>query len=875
MTGSDIRGRFLEYFKKHNHQIVRSSSLVPSDDPTLLFTNAGMVQFKRTFLGEESRSYVRAVTSQKCVRAGGKHNDLENVGYTARHHTFFEMLGNFSFGDYFKEKAVEFAWDLLVNGYSLPADKLWASVYLDDDEAHGIWHRNIGIPEDRIVRFGEKDNFWSMGDTGPCGPCSEILIDRGEKYGCGKPDCRVGCECDRYLEIWNLVFMQFNRDASGKMTPLPKPSIDTGMGLERIVTVIQDVDTNYDTDLILPIIEKTAELSGKRPGESGTSDIAMKVIADHSRAAAFLICDGILPSNEGRGYVLRRIMRRAIRYGRNIGLVKPFLHETSSVVIKIMKEAYPEFDGAEAFITNVIKNEEVRFSETLDNGLKILNDTLSDIKANGRNTVPGDVIFKLYDTYGFPVDIVRDVVRDEKLFLDMDGFDEAMEVQREKSRSVVSFTGISDAYKNLSAKRLIPEFVGYDKLSCDSKVLLIVENGEEVAEAETGRNIEIVTAETPFYGESGGQAGDTGVIRSKNLEISVSDTVKDPTGIIIHRGKVITGTVSKGQMVTLAVDSERRGAIARNHTATHILHSVLRQVLGDHVKQAGSLVAHDRLRFDFTHFSQVDPESLDKIEILVNERIRENVPLSIEEMEADRAFKSGATALFEEKYGDVVRVISLASFSRELCGGTHTDRTGNIGLFKITGEYSIASGVRRIEALTGAAAVVQIQQTATILNETARLVKEKPGALFQRIEKLLSQQKLLEKELEKIKLKVASAAADGIDADIKSLNGISVLVKKVAAETPSGMRDIADKFRDKIKSGIIVLGSAAGSKVLLIVIVTKDLTSKYHAGNIVKQVSSIVGGSGGGRPDMAQAGGNAPEKLDEALAKAYDVVGSL
>ncbi|MBU0545232.1 MAG: alanine--tRNA ligase [Proteobacteria bacterium] len=875
MTGSEIRRRFLEYFQKHDHQIVRSSSLVPSDDPTLLFTNAGMVQFKRTFLGEESRNYVRAVTSQKCVRAGGKHNDLENVGYTARHHTFFEMLGNFSFGDYFKEKAVEFAWDLLINGYGLPAEKLWASVYLDDDEAHGIWHNNIGIPEERIVRFGEKDNFWSMGDTGPCGPCSEILIDRGEQYGCGKPDCRVGCECDRYLEIWNLVFMQFNRDVSGKMTPLPKPSIDTGMGLERIVTVVQNVHTNYDTDLILPIIGKTAELSGKRLGESGASDIAMKVIADHSRAAAFLICDGILPANEGRGYVLRRIMRRAIRYGRNIGLVKPFLHETSGVVIQTMKEAYPEFDGAEAFITNVIKNEELRFSETLDNGLKILNDTLSEIKAKGQNTVPGDVIFKLYDTFGFPVDIVRDVVRDEKLFLDMDGFNGAMEVQREKSRSVVSFTGISEAYKNLSAKRLIPEFVGYDKLSCDSKVLLIVENGKEVAESGPGREIEIVTEETPFYGESGGQAGDTGLIRSENLEISVSDTVKDPTGIIIHKGKVINGTVSKGQVVTLAVDSERRSAVARNHTATHILHSVLRQVLGDHVKQAGSLVTHDRLRFDFTHFSQVDSESLDKIEILVNEKIRENVPLNIEEMDADRAFKSGATALFEEKYGDVVRVISLASFSRELCGGTHTDRTGNIGLFKITGEYSIASGVRRIEALTGTPAVVQIQQTSAVLNETARLVKEKPGLLLQRVEKLISQQKLLEKELEKMKSKVASAATDGIDADIKSVNGISVVVKRVTAETPSGMRDLADKFRDKIKSGIIILGSAAGSKVLLIVVVTKDLTARYHAGNIIKQVSSVVGGGGGGRPDMAQAGGNRPEKLDEALASAYDVIGSL
>ncbi len=873
MTGSEIRREFLEYFKKNSHQVVRSSSLVPSDDPTLLFTNAGMVQFKRTFLGEEKRNYVRAVTSQKCVRAGGKHNDLENVGYTARHHTFFEMLGNFSFGDYFKEKAVEFAWDLLTNGYGLPADKLWASVYLDDDEAHDIWRKNIGVPEERIVRFGEKDNFWSMGDTGPCGPCSEILIDRGEKYGCGRPECKVGCDCDRYLEIWNLVFMQFNRDASGKMTPLPKPSIDTGMGLERIVAVVQNVPTNYDTDLIVPIIKKAGELSGKSLGESAASDVALKVIADHSRAAAFLICDGILPSNEGRGYVLRRIMRRAIRYGRNIGLVKPFLHETSGVVVENMKDAYPEFNGAEAFIYNVINNEEARFSETLDNGLKLLNDELSEIRAKGVNTVPGDVIFRLYDTYGFPVDVVRDIVRDEKLFLDMDGFNAAMEGQREKSRSVAVFTGISEAYKNLSAKRLIPRFVGYEKLSCDSKVILIVEKGKEIREASAGTDIEIVTEETPFYGESGGQTGDAGLITAKDLEIEISDTVKDPTGIIIHKGKVIKGCVSPGQIVTLSVNKERRNATALNHTATHILHSVLRRILGDHVKQAGSLVSPDRLRFDFTHFSGIDKETLDRIESEVNEKIRGNASTSIEEMDTEKAFKSGATALFEEKYGDVVRVISLASFSRELCGGTHTGRTGDIGLFRITGESSVASGVRRIEALTGAAAIKYTQQSENILQAAARLLREKPEELLNRTEKMLIRERFLEKELEKAKSKIASGAADGIDSEIKSLNGVSILVKKVSVETPAALRDLADRFRDKIKSGIVVLGSAAGGKVFLIVVVTKDLTGKYHAGNIVKRISAMVGGGGGGRPDMAQAGGNMPEKLDEALSGVYDMVG--
>jgi alanyl-tRNA synthetase len=634
MTGNEIRSQFLNYFEKHNHRVVRSSSLVPQDDPTLLFINAGMVQFKRVFLGEDKRDYVRATTSQKCVRAGGKHNDLENVGYTARHHTFFEMLGNFSFGDYFKEGAIEFAWDLLTNGYGLPEDKLYGSIYLDDDEAYELWRKNIGLPDERIVRFGEEDNFWSMGDTGPCGPCSEILIDRGEQYGCGKPDCAVGCECDRYLEIWNLVFMQFNRDASGQMTPLPKPSIDTGMGLERIVSLIQDVPTNFDTDLIQPIIRETENLAEQRFGESRSTDVAMKVIADHSRAAAFLIGDGILPSNEGRGYVLRRILRRAIRYGRNIGLDKPFLHKTAGVVFDIMQPAYPELSEASAFITNIIENEEVRFLETLDSGLKLLNDSLSEIKARGETEVPGDVIFKLYDTFGFPVDIVRDVVRDGNMQLDMEGFDKAMDEQRERSRSVATFATISDAYKKLSAAGFKVEFRGYQMLTSESKVVLIVADGAEISEAAAGQSIELVTAETPFYAEAGGQVGDTGKITHKNFEMEVVDTIKDPTGLVIHKGSIISGKVKKGNKVTLCVDGAKRGATALNHTATHILHAVLREVLGEHVKQAGSLVAPDRLRFDFTHFSQIAPETLADIETRVNRRIRANVDTQTQEMEA-------------------------------------------------------------------------------------------------------------------------------------------------------------------------------------------------------------------------------------------------
>ena len=877
MTGNEVRRQFLEYFRKNHHRIVRSSSLVPHDDPTLLFTNAGMVPFKRIFLGDEKRNYSRAATSQKCVRAGGKHNDLENVGYTARHHTFFEMLGNFSFGDYFKKEAIEFAWDLLTNVYNLPTDKLWVSVYLDDEEAYNIWHKNIGMTEERIVRLGEKDNFWSMGDTGPCGPCSEILIDRGEEFGCDRPDCKVGCECDRFLEIWNLVFMQYNRDGSGKMNSLPKPSIDTGMGLERIVSVIQDVPTNYDTDIIRPIIEKIEDLSENRFGNSFKADTAMKVIADHSRAAAFLIGDGILPSNEGRGYVLRRIMRRAIRYGRNIGLSKPFLHETANSVLGIMKSSYPELLESKAFINNIIKNEEIRFSETLDKGINLLNDALSDLKEKGISKVPGHLIFKLYDTYGFPVDIVRDVVRDENMTLNMDEFNKEMEKQRERSRTITKFNRISSVYKDFSAKGIIPKFIGYDTLSCISNVLALVKGGEEVQEASSGSIVEIVTMVTPFYGESGGQAGDTGRITSqdKNLDIEITDTIKDPTGLVIHKGRIISGNIKKGESVLLAVDKEKRNKTALNHTATHILHAVLREILGDHVKQAGSYVAPDRLRFDFSHSSQVDSKTLNKIEKYVNSRIRENIPVTTEDMDAEEALKTGAVALFEEKYGDRIRVVSINTFSREFCGGTHTERSGDIGLFKIVGESSVASGIRRIEALTGDAAIAYIQNISKIVNDTSRLVKEKPEIITKRIENILSGQKSLEKEVEQLKAKIAIASTDVIEDEIKSVDGVKILAKKVSVDNPAALRGLADRFKEKVKSGIVVLGCEAGSKALIIVGVTKDYTDRFHAGNIVKQLAAVIGGGGGGRADMAQAGGTKPEKLDQALNKAYELVNAI
>jgi alanyl-tRNA synthetase len=660
------------------------------------------------------------------------------------------------------------------------------------------------------------------------------------------------------------------------MDPLPRPSIDTGLGLERMASVLQDVASNFETDLLRPIIAATENAAQKRFGQNDAIDVAMKVIADHSRAAAFLIGDGILPSNEGRGYVLRRIMRRAIRYGRNIGLTRPFLHETAGVVFDIMKTSYPELAEAHAFITNVIKNEEVRFSETLDYGLRLLNDTLGDLRARGETQVPGEVIFKLYDTYGFPVDIVADVVRDEQLALDMQGFERAMEGQRAQSRSVATFASLGEAYKNLSARGVRPVFVGYDRLAEEAEVLLLVANDREVASAGAGEAVEIVTDRTPFYGAAGGQVGDTGRIvaaaEGGELEIAVEDTVKDPTGLIIHKGQVLSGRLQGGDHVRLEVDGDKRAATARNHTATHILHAVLREVLGAHVKQAGSLVAPDRLRFDFTHFAQVDATTLDRIETLVNAQIRDNVPTHTEEMDIDAAFKAGATALFEEKYGDRVRVVSMSDFSKELCGGTHTARTGDVGFFKILAESSVASGVRRIEALTGEAAVAHAQRTENQLRQAANLLKDKPEFVADRLARLLAEHREQEKTITKLKAAAATGSLEDIEQEVRTVNGIKVLAKRVAVDNPAALRDLADRFKDKLGSGIVVLGSATESKALLIAGVTKDLVGTYHAGHIVKAVAAVVGGGGGGRPDMAQAGGPDAAKIEEALAQVYEIV---
>jgi len=877
MTGNEARKIFIEYFKKHNHQHVRSSSLVPQDDPTLLFVNAGMVQFKRVFTGDEKRDYSTAVTSQKCVRAGGKHNDLENVGYTARHHTFFEMLGNFSFGQYFKEKAIEFGWDLLTNGYGFDKDKLWVSIFLDDDEAFDLWQKVAGVPAERIVRLGEEDNFWSMGDTGPCGPCSEIHIDRGIEFGCDNENCAVGCDCDRWLELWNLVFMQFEKDEQGNMTPLPKPSIDTGLGLERVISVLQGVPTNFDTDLFVPIMEKVGALAGKKRHESDLVEVAMKVIADHSRASAFLICDGVLPSNEGRGYVLRRIMRRAIRYGRSIGLVKPFLHETVQTVFTIMDEAYPELKESSAFILNVVKNEEEKFLETLETGMRLLEVTIDDIKSGETPSrknpmIPGDVIFKLYDTFGFPVDIIVDHVKEMDIDLDIDGFDQAMAEQKARSRSSKKFTGVGDAYKPLTSEGVKTAFEGYDAIEGKSKVLIIVQNDKEIDEAQKGDAIEIVTAATVFYAESGGQAGDTGCFENETCSISITDTVKDPTGIVIHKGVIEKGSAKKGDSFLLKVDAQKRQQTAANHTATHILHSALRNVLGDHIKQAGSLVTDTRLRFDFTHFSPIDATQLQSIENQVNLRIRENHGVGTQEMDMDDAVKAGATALFEEKYGDVVRVVSQGEFSRELCGGTHAKRSGDIGFFKILSEGGIASGVRRIEAATGQTAMDAVHKEQSLIESAAGLLKGAKEDLGLKIEALLKDKKALEKELESVKAKIASKSVDNIDDAVREINGVKVISKRVDIENPSQLRDLADKFKTKIGSGVILLGAESNGKALLISVVTNDLTKQFKAGDIVKAAAKIVGGGGGGRPDMAQAGGTRPENLDQALESVYTIM---
>ncbi|MBE9486083.1 MAG: alanine--tRNA ligase [Chloroflexi bacterium] len=870
MTGNEIRARFLKYFEDRGHRIVSSSSLVPHNDPTLLFTNAGMNQFKDCFLGAEKRDYVRAASSQKCVRAGGKHNDLENVGRTARHHTFFEMLGNFSFGDYFKKEAIAYAWEFLTKDLGLDINRLYVSVYIDDDEAADIWHNQEGVPRARIFRF-EEDNFWSMGDTGPCGPCSEIFYDNGPEIGCDSPDCTVGCDCDRYMEIWNNVFMQFDRQPDGTLLPLPKPAVDTGMGLERITTVAQGVQSNYDTDLIRKIIAYIEKLSGKTYGDNEDNDVSMRVMTDHSRATAYLIADGVLPSNEGRGYVLRRIMRRAMRHAKMLGLEDPVLFKTAVFVLELMAEAYPEEARRKDFVAKVVENEEERFIQTLGNGLRILQDEIASLKEADQNIIPGETVFKLYDTYGFPVDLTADIVEKDGFSLDEAGFETCMEAQRSKARKHWKGSGeeaVLAIYKQLVDQGIKSNFSGYLKQEDRGEVLALIRNGELIDEAVCGETVEVITSSTPCYGESGGQVGDTGEMSTSEATLRVVDTKKPLPDLHVQVCEVVTGAIKVGDEATIKVAGVRRQQIVCNHTATHLLQAALQKILGDHVKQAGSLVTPDRLRFDFTHFSPVSTDELIKIEEEVNRQIRVNAQVQSREMAADAAQDAGAMALFGEKYGDLVRVISIGDYSMELCGGTHVDAAGDIGLFRILSEGGIAAGVRRIEAVTGAGALAQVHQQQQILQRLASLVKSDPQQLELRVQKLLEQQKELEKELGQLQAKANAERSGELIDQVQEVAGIKLLAVKVAGVDGKGLREFSDQLRDKLGSGVLVLVSTAGGKVALLVAVSKDLTGKVKAGELIKPLAEIVGGRGGGKPELAQAGGAEVEKVAALLQAA-------
>lgn len=858
-TTADIRQAFLDFFGERDHQIVASSSLVPANDPTLLFTNAGMVQFKDVFLGAEHRPYQRAVTAQRCVRAGGKHNDLENVGYTARHHTFFEMLGNFSFGDYFKRQAIEYAWTFLTEVCHLPPERLWVTVFEDDDEAADIWIKDIGIDPARFSRIGAKDNFWAMGDTGPCGPCSEIFYDHGPSIPGGPPGSPDE-DGDRYIEIWNLVFMQFDRAADGSMTPLPKPCVDTGMGLERLAAILQGVHSNYEIDVFQALIQSAAKLTG-------TADLnapSLKVIADHIRACAFLVVDGVLPSNEGRGYVLRRIIRRAIRHGHKLGCDRLFFSQMVEPLAKVMGGAYPELVQKKDEVIEVLAREEVRFGETLDQGMTLLNEALEHLTTD---EIPGDLAFKLYDTFGFPIDLTRDIARERGLVIDEKGFEEAMEAQRQRARAAGTFKSTQVLCADDLAQLPPTRFVGYEQLSVsDAKVVGLFKGSERVGSAGAGEHVNVLMDVTPFYGESGGQVGDVGLIESATGSVRVQDTQKIAGSFFVHHALVESGEIRVGDSVKATVDATRRSSIVRHHSATHLLHAALRDILGTHVQQKGSMVADDRLRFDFSHPKPVTPDEILQIEQWVSEHILENVPSDIVEMAYDDAIEAGALAFFGDKYGERVRVVRFGDFSVELCGGTHVDRMGDIGLFKITSEGGVSSGVRRIEAVAGQRAFAYLQQRNHLLDEVATTLKTQPDAIHQRVEQLLERTRQLEKELERLKAEAAVAAGGELASQAVEVAGISVLSVEVPQMEATDLRNTVDQLKNQLGSGVIVLGSIHDDGVVLVAGVTKDLTQQLKAGDLVKHVATAVGGKGGGRPDFAQAGGPDKHALPGALA---------
>ncbi|VBB10893.1 alanine--tRNA ligase [Burkholderia stabilis] len=864
MKAAEIREKFLKFFESKGHTIVRSSSLVPGNDPTLMFTNSGMVQFKDVFLGTDPRSYSRATTAQRSVRAGGKHNDLENVGYTARHHTFFEMLGNFSFGDYFKHDAIKFAWELLTTVYQLPKDKLWVTVYQEDDEAYDIWAKEVGVPTERIIRIGDNkgaryasDNFWTMGDTGPCGPCTEIFYDHGPDVWGGPPGSPEE-DGDRYIEIWNLVFMQFNRDAQGNMTRLPKQSVDTGMGLERLAAVLQHVHSNYEIDLFQNLIKAAARVTEI----SDLTNNSLKVIADHIRACSFLIVDGVIPGNEGRGYVLRRIVRRAIRHGYKLGRKGSFFHKLVADLVAEMGVAYPELKEAEQRVTDVLRQEEERFFETIEHGMSILEGALADVEAKGGKVLDGELAFKLHDTYGFPLDLTADVCRERGMTVDEPAFDDAMARQREQARAAGKFK----ATQGLEYTGAKTTFHGYEEIAFDdAKVVALYVDGSSVNEVKTGQDAVVVLDHTPFYAESGGQVGDEGVLANAATRFSVADTLKVQADVIGHHGTLEQGTLKVGDVLRAEIDAHRRARTQRNHSATHLMHKALREVLGAHVQQKGSLVDAEKTRFDFAHNAPMTDDEIRRVEQIVNNEILANAPGIVRVMPYDEAVKGGAMALFGEKYGDEVRVLDLG-FSRELCGGTHVHRTGDIGLFKIVVEGGVAAGIRRVEAITGDNAVRFVQDLDARMNEAAAALKAQPSELTQRIAQVQEQVKSLEKELGALKSKLASSQGDELAQQAVEIGGVYVLAATLDGADAKTLRETVDKLKDKLKSAAIVLAAVEGGKVSLIAGVTPDASKKVKAGELVNFVAQQVGGKGGGRPDMAQAGGTEPANLPGALA---------
>ena len=870
MKLAEVRRSFLEYFQERGHRVVPSSSLVPEGDPTLLFTNAGMVPLKRVFLGEETRDYTRAVSAQRCMRVSGKHNDLENVGRTPSHHTFFEMLGNFSFGDYFKREAIEYGWDYLTRVAGIDPSRLVVSVFREDDEAYALWRDRIGLAENRIFRLGEKENFWQMGDTGPCGPCSEIhLIVDEAAFRAGADPSQEG-----FVELWNLVFMQFEQNAAGERKPLPAPSIDTGAGLERLTAVLQGVDSNFETDPFRPLLALAEEISGVRYGTDPDKDVSIRVVADHARACTFLIADGVLPSNEGRGYVLRRVLRRAARHGVLLGVEEPFLYTVAHRVVELMGDAYPEIVERRPFIEDTVRREEERFLRTLGRGLVLLDEEIAKVRRERRTRLAGRVVFKLYDTYGFPVDLTEDILGGQSLDYDREGFDACMREQHERARAAWRGTGETaplEVYNEL-ARRVRTRFVGYDTLATHSRAAGLVVGGVEAEEAGEGDRVEIVTEETPFYAEAGGQVGDLGTLEFPNGRVEVEDTQR-PTGeLVVHRGRVVLGRVRAGEEVRLQVDVEKRRATVRNHSATHLLHWALKQVLGPQCQQAGSLVAPDRLRFDFTHDVPLTEDQIREIEDRVSERILQNEPRRTVEKSYEEAIQEGAIAIFEEKYGDVVRVVSFGDFSTELCGGTHVQATGDIGSFRLISQSSIGAGVRRLEAVTGFGALEVARRDAALLREAAELLRTAPPEVTERIRRLLERERELERELERTRAQLRRGGSADPMQSLREVAGVKVVSAEVLDANPKELRGLIDELKQRIGSGVVLLGTRKDGKVALAIGVTRDLTGRFRAGELVKEVASKVGGSGGGRPDFAQAGGTDVDALAEALEHLYRVV---